>query len=154
MISYVGGDLLAADVEALVNAVNTVGVMGKGIALLFRQAFPQVYDIYRKACDRKEVKPGKVLLVATCRLTNPRFVINFPTKRHWKENSQLADIELGLKDLIRVVKEYHITSIAIPPLGCGNGGLDWEIVRPLIESAFAELPDMQVLIYSPLKPSC
>lgn len=149
MISYVRGNLLEADAEALVNTVNTVGVMGKGIALQFRQAFPQVYDIYRKTCDRKEMKPGKVLLVATGRLVNPRYVINFPTKRHWKENSRLEDIEIGLTDLVQVVKENQILSIAIPPLGCGNGVLDWGIVRPLIENAFAELPDIQVFIYEP-----
>jgi len=149
MIEFTKGNLLEADVEALVNTVNTVGVMGKGIALQFRQAFPENYEAYRKACKRGEVKIGKMFVVATGRLTNPRYVINFPTERHWRNKSRLEDIKKGLEDLVRVVKEKDIRSIAIPPLGCGFGGLRWEEVRPLIVKAFESLPDVQVLIYEP-----
>lgn len=149
MIEYGTGNLLTADVEALVNTVNTHGVMGKGIALQFRQAFPQNYEFYRKACERQEVVTGRMLVYETGSFTNPRYIINFPTKRHWKGKSRLEDIESGLRTLIDVVKSYSICSIAVPPLGCGNGGLDWNDVRPLIESAFATLPDVRVVLFSP-----
>ena len=149
MIEHVTGNLLEADAEALVNAVNTVGVMGKGIALQFRQAFPENYNFYRKACQQKEVVPGKMLVFNTDHLTNPRYIINFPTKRHWRGKSKIDDIKDGLRDLIEVVKTLRIRSVAVPPLGCGNGGLKWETVRPLIESVFATLPGVRVLLYAP-----
>ena len=149
MIEHTSGNLLAADVEALVNTVNTVGVMGKGIALQFRQAFPENYAVYRAACQRKEVQPGRMLVVPTGQLSNPRYIINFPTKRHWKGKARMADIESGLQALVDVVREYNICSIAVPPLGCGNGGLNWDEVRPKIEAAFAALPDIHVLLYAP-----
>jgi O-acetyl-ADP-ribose deacetylase (regulator of RNase III) len=149
MIEYVGGDLLEANVEALVNTVNTVGVMGKGIALQFRQAFPENYKFYRKACEQGETVLGKMLVFKTEKLTNPRYIINFPTKQHWKGRSNIEDIRAGLDDLIEVVKSLSISSIALPPLGCGNGGLQWTEVRPLIESAFATLPDVKILLYAP-----
>jgi O-acetyl-ADP-ribose deacetylase (regulator of RNase III) len=149
MIECVKGNLLEADAEALVNTVNTVGVMGKGIALQFRQAFPENYEAYRKACEHDEVQPGKMFVVPTGKLTNPRYIINFPTKRHWKGKTKIEDVESGLVALIETVKQYDIKSIAVPPLGCGNGGLRWQQVRPLIEKAFAELPDVCVLLYEP-----
>jgi O-acetyl-ADP-ribose deacetylase (regulator of RNase III) len=149
MIEHTTGNLLAADVEALVNTVNTVGVMGKGIALQFRQAFPENYKVYRAACQRKEVQPGHMFVVPTNQLNNPRYIINFPTKRHWKGKARMADIESGLRALIDAVQEYNISSIAVPPLGCGNGGLDWNEVRPKIEAAFASLPDVHVLLFAP-----
>ncbi|MDZ4721202.1 MAG: macro domain-containing protein, partial [Roseiflexaceae bacterium] len=149
MITITQGNLLAASVEALVNTVNTVGVMGKGIALQFRQAFPENYAAYQAACRRKEVQPGRMLVVPTNQLVGPRLIINFPTKRHWKGKSRIEDIDAGLIDLVRVVHEHAIQSIAIPPLGCGNGGLDWQDVRPRIEAAFAALPDVRVLLYEP-----
>src|SRR5215472_9421906 len=132
MIEHVAGNLLDADVEALVNAINTVGVMGKGIALQFRQTYPDNYDFYRKACERKEVQPGKMLVFVTGKLTNPRYIINFPTKRHWRGKTQFKDVEDGLRDLVEVVRQREICSIAVPRLGCGNGGLRWGQVRPLI----------------------
>jgi O-acetyl-ADP-ribose deacetylase (regulator of RNase III) len=147
MIEHVKGNLLEADAEALVNAVNIVGVMGKGIALQFRQAFPDNYNFYRKACEHNQVKPGKMLVFV--RPTNPRYIINFPTKRHWKDKSKIEDIEDGLQDLIEVVKNREIQSIAVPRLGCGLGGLHWEDVRPMIEKAFVDLPDVKVLLYAP-----
>lgn len=130
MLELTKGNLLEAPVEALVNTVNTVGVMGKGIALQFRQAFPENFKVYAAACKRDEVVPGKMLVVPTQRLDNPKFVINFPTKRHWKGKSRMEDVEAGLRDLVDVIRREKIQSIAVPPLGCGNGGLDWRVVRP------------------------
>lgn len=148
MIEIARGNLLEADADALVNTVNTVGVMGKGIALQFRQAFPGNYDAYRKAVAADEVVPGKVFVFRTGAL-HPRYIINFPTKRHWRGGSRIEDIKAGLDDLLHVVQAEDIRSIAVPPLGCGNGGLDWRVVRKLIESAFATLPDVRVLLYAP-----
>lgn len=149
MIEHVSGNLLEADAEALVNTVNTVGIMGKGIALQFRQAYPENYEAYRKACERGEVEPGRMFVFHTGQLGNPRHIINFPTKRHWKGKSKMADIEAGLAALVKLVQDERIRSIALPPLGCGNGGLDWEDVRPRIVAAFAALPETKVLVYAP-----
>jgi len=147
MIFRGDGDLLKTPADALVNTVNTVGVMGKGIALQFKLAFPDNYAAYEAACNRGDVQIGKMFVFR--REKNPRLIINFPTKKHWKGKSKMEDIESGLKALIQVVKKEHIKSIAVPPLGCGNGGLDWEQVRPLIEEAFLELPDVQVQLFYP-----
>jgi O-acetyl-ADP-ribose deacetylase (regulator of RNase III) len=143
------GNLLEADVDALVNTVNTVGIMGKGIALQFRRAFPEMFDAYEKACKANEVVIGRMFVVDRHTLIPPRYIINFPTKRHWKGKSRLVDIEAGLTDLIKCVKELGIKSIAIPPLGCGNGGLNWADVRPLIIKAFANISDVRVLLFAP-----
>ena len=149
-MKIVKGDLIQSEAEALVNTINTVGVMGKGIALQFRQAFPEeYYKNYQKACQNDEVKIGQMHVFETGKLTNPRFIINFPTKKHWRGKSKIEDIKAGLQDLINVVQKKHIKSIAIPPLGCGNGGLLWSEVRPLIEMSFAELPDVEVLLFAP-----
>lgn len=123
--------------------------MGKGIALQFRQAFPRNYEVYRRACERGEVQPGKMLVVSTDRLDKPRYVVNFPTKRHWRGKSRIEDIESGLEALLAEIRRLNIRSIAIPPLGCGNGGLDWEVVRPMIVRAVAAVPEVQVLLYPP-----
>lgn len=149
MIEHVTGNLLEADAEAFVNTVNTVGVMGKGIALQFWQAFPENYAIYRSACDRGEVQPGQMLVVPIGQQANPRYIINFPTKRHWRGKSRMEDIEAGLLALIAAVREHSIHSIAVPPLGCGNSGLNWNGVRPQIEAAFAVLPEVHVMLYAP-----
>jgi O-acetyl-ADP-ribose deacetylase (regulator of RNase III) len=149
MIEEASGNLLEADVEALVNTVNTVGVMGKGIALQFRMAFPGNYEAYKRACERGEVQPGRMFIVPTGGLTNPRLIINFPTKRHWRDGSRLQDIEAGLEDLVRVIRDEGIRSVAVPPLGCGNGGLRWEEVRPRILDALAPLKGVRVLLFSP-----
>lgn len=149
MIEFQDGNLLNADAEAYVNAVNTVGVMGKGIAFQFRRAYPQNYAIYQKACARREVQPGKMLVTQTGQQTNPRFIINFPTKRHWKDKSKIEDIVSGLKDLAHVIVEYHICSIAIPPLGCGLGSLNWDDVRPLIVAEMESLRVVRVIIFQP-----
>ncbi|MHB8843993.1 MAG: type II toxin-antitoxin system antitoxin DNA ADP-ribosyl glycohydrolase DarG [Nitrospirota bacterium] len=149
MIKLVTGNLLEADAEAIVNTVNTVGIMGKGIALQFRQAYPENYEAYRKACAHKEVHPGKMFVFTTNRMVNPRFIINFPTKRHWKGKSRMEDIESGLVDLVRVIRELRIRSVAMPPLGCGNGGLKWSDVRTRIEDVFENLHDVEAHLYEP-----
>ncbi len=149
MIEFTHGNLLQADVEALVNTVNTAGVMGKGIALQFKQAFPANFVAYEKAVKRGEVVPGKMFLFETGTFSNPRYIINFPTKRHWRGKARMDDIETGLQDLIRVLREKQIRSIAIPPLGCGFGGLDWDDVRPLILATLESLPDVHALVYPP-----
>lgn len=149
MIELTRGDLFQADAEALVNAVNCVGVMGRGIALQFKQAFPHNFTAYAAACKRGEVEPGRMLVVETAQRTAPRYIVNFPTKRHWKDKSRLADIDSGLLALIAEVRRLGIRSIAVPPLGCGLGGLAWTDVRPRIERAFAALPDVRVLLYEP-----
>ena len=149
MIELVTGNLLAAEAEALVNTVNTVGIMGKGIALQFKKAFPENTDAYERACRLGEVEPGRMFVVPLNVFQSPKFIINFPTKRHWKGKSKLEDIEAGLAALVEEVRRREIKSIAVPPLGCGNGGLDWNDVRPRIEKAFALLPDVRVLLYGP-----
>ncbi|NER36023.1 MAG: Appr-1-p processing protein [Oscillatoria sp. SIO1A7] len=149
MIKITRGNLLKADAEALVNTVNAVGVMGKGIALQFKQAFPENFRQYKQACDASEVEPGRMFVTDAGQLINPRYIINFPTKRHWRGKSRIEDIETGLKALIEEVKRLEIRSIAVPPLGCGNGGLLWSQVKPLIEQAFEELPEVQVLLFEP-----
>lgn len=150
MIETTKGNLLKAPAEALVNTVNTVGVMGKGIALQFRQAFPEMYRAYEKACEDGDVQLGQVQVFDLGGLVGgPRWIINFPTKGDWRSRSRLADVETGLADLVAKVRKLGIRSIAVPPLGCGNGGLDWREVRPRIEHAFAALPDVQVLLYEP-----
>ena len=149
MIEFQQGDILHADAEALVNTVNCVGIMGRGIALQFRKEFPENYKVYKAVCDRRELQPGKMLVFDLNRLENPRFIINFPTKRHWRSKSRIEDIQSGLVALIEEVGKRKIKSIALPPLGCGLGGLDWNKVRPLIEQAFKDLPDVCVLVYEP-----
>ncbi|MDD4284217.1 MAG: macro domain-containing protein, partial [Fermentimonas sp.] len=148
MIQFTKGNILKADVEALVNTVNTVGVMGKGIALDFKNQFPDNYRIYRKAYEKGELKIGKVLLTNTG-LFSPKYILNFPTKKHWRGYSKLEYISEGLKDLVNLIHEYNIKSIAIPPLGCGNGGLEWEKVKPLMLNALTPLQGVEIIIYEP-----
>jgi len=132
-----------------VNTVNCVGVMGRGVALQFRNAYPENFKVYKAACDRKELHPGRVLTFDRASFENPRFLINFPTKVHWKGKSRMEYIDSGLEALVEEVRRREIRSIALPPLGCGLGGLDWDEVRPRIEAAFAELPSVRVLLYEP-----
>ncbi len=149
MIQYKRGDLLKEEAEAIVNTVNCVGVMGRGIALQFKKRFPNNFKLYEAACKREEVVPGKMFVYETGALSNPKFVINFPTKRHWRGASRIEDIKLGLVDLEKVIKYHEITSIALPPLGCGLGGLEWQDVKPLIEQTFENLPNVKVVIFDP-----
>lgn len=150
MIETIQGDILKADAEALVNTVNCVGIMGRGIALQFKNAFPENFKRYKDVCDRKELEPGKLFIFSTNRFYNPKYVINFPTKQHWKEKSRMEYIESGLKALIKEITEKKICSIAIPPLGSGLGGLRWEEVSSKIKEAFEEVPDVRVLLYEPM----
>jgi O-acetyl-ADP-ribose deacetylase (regulator of RNase III) len=149
MIELTQGDILKAHAEALVNTVNCVGVMGRGIALQFRKAFPDNFKAYKHVCDQKRLHPGQVFVYDLGRLEPPRYVINFPTKRHWRGKSKLADIQAGLDALIREIRARGIYSVAVPPLGCGLGGLAWETVKPMIEDAFAALPEVRVEVYKP-----
>jgi O-acetyl-ADP-ribose deacetylase (regulator of RNase III) len=149
MIRFTQGNLLEANVEALVNTVNTVGVMGKGIALMFKEKFPENYKAYDAACKRGQVQTGHMFVTELPQLTGPKWIINFPTKKHWRHPSKLDWIAQGLQDLRRVILEKPISSIAIPPLGAGNGGLEWSEVRPLIEAALGDLGSVDVVIYEP-----
>jgi O-acetyl-ADP-ribose deacetylase (regulator of RNase III) len=148
-IEYRTGDILAAHAEALVNTVNCVGIMGRGVALQFKNAYPANFDAYAEACKRDEVQPGRMFVFETGYLTNPRYIVNFPTKRHWRGKSRIEDIESGLKALAAEVRSRGIRSIAIPPLGSGLGGLNWADVRPRIEAALRDIEDLQVVIYEP-----
>lgn len=149
MIELVRGNILAADAEAIVNTVNCVGVMGKGLALQFKKSHPENFEAYRHACGAGEVQAGRMFVYATRGMNNPRYIINFPTKRHWRDSSRYADILTGLESLIEEVRRLGISTIAVPPLGCGLGGLDWAKVRPMIEAAFAELPSVRVFLFQP-----
>ncbi|MHB1328180.1 MAG: type II toxin-antitoxin system antitoxin DNA ADP-ribosyl glycohydrolase DarG [Gemmatimonadales bacterium] len=149
MIEFTSGDILKHSAEALVNTVNCVGVMGRGVALQFKNAYPDNFKAYAAACKRDEVQPGRMFVFETGQLTPPRFIVNFPTKRHWRGKSRIQDIEAGLNDLVRVIRAYGIRSIALPPLGSGLGGLDWSEVRPRIEAALSPLMDVQIVVYEP-----
>jgi len=150
MIEFIQGNLLTSNAEAIVNTVNCVGVMGRGIALQFKKQFPDNFAYYEAACKRNEVVPGKMLVYETNGLINPRFIINFPTKRHWRSSSSIEDIKAGLADLVNVIKERDISSISIPPLGCGLGRLRWDEVKPLMETTFIQLSGTNVHIYEPI----
>lgn len=148
MIRYLQGDILKAEADALVNTVNCVGVMGRGIALQFKKMFPDNFKAYAAACRRGEVQPGSMFVFVTNSIW-PRFIINFPTKRHWRGKSRLEDIEAGLIDLTKVIQSYKIRSVAVPPLGSGLGGLDWGDVRLRIERSLSVLSDVEVLVFEP-----
>ena len=149
MISYTRGNLLEAQVEALVNTVNTVGIMGKGIALMFKEAFPDNYRLYSAACKREKVQVGEMFITDLDGLIGPKWIVNFPTKKHWKNKTDLKWIIDGLADMRRFLQEHNVRSIAIPPLGCGNGGLKWSQVKPKIEKALGNLPDVNIIVYEP-----
>jgi len=148
MITYKKGNIFDAKVEALVNTVNTVGVMGKGIALQFKFAFPESYKAYKEAASRNEIVTGKVQIVPVNDINGVKYIINFPTKAHWRNPSKIQWINDGLIDLKKQVQEFGINSIAIPPLGCGNGGLNWDNVKPLIDSLLADLK-IDITVYEP-----
>ena len=149
MIRFKSGDILTEDAEALVNTVNCVGVMGRGVALQFKKALPDNFRAYAEACRRGEVETGRMFVFETGRLTNPRYIINFPTKRHWRAGSRVEYIESGLVDLARVIRDRNIRSIAVPPLGSGLGGLDWSAVRTRIEKKLGEIDNLEVVIFEP-----
>jgi len=149
MIKVSKGNIIDAESEALVNTVNCIGFMGKGIALQFKKAFPENFEAYSHACRAKEVNPGRMFVYETGNMLNPRYIINFPTKWHWRENSRLEDIESGLQSLVQEIRQRGIKSVAVPPLGCGLGGLDWQVVRPMIEKAMSQVPDVDVKLFEP-----
>lgn len=149
-IKLMRGDLLKQnDVDAIVNTVNCVGVMGKGIALQFKNKWPTNFHAYEAACKAGEVRPGRMFVHDAGGLVKPHFIINFPTKDHWRGKSHIEFIRDGLADLVEQIRKLGIRSIAIPPLGCGNGGLEWSVVRPMIEAAFAHLKDVDVRLFEP-----
>ncbi|WP_217605539.1 macro domain-containing protein [Chitinophaga sp. GbtcB8] len=151
MIQYITGNLLNSDASALVNTVNTVGVMGKGLALQFREAFPVNYKKYVDACKAQQLNIGTLLIVQDHNeFLGEKTIINFPTKKHWRQSSKYEYIEAGLTALVEAIQDNDIQSIALPPLGCGNGGLDWQIVKPLIENRLSTL-NSTIYIYEPNK---
>jgi O-acetyl-ADP-ribose deacetylase (regulator of RNase III) len=150
MITFTQGNLLEARAEALVNTVNTVGVMGKGIALMFKERFAENFHRYAAACKAKEVRTGKMLVTEVRELDGPRWIVNFPTKQHWRGDSKIEWITEGLQDLRRFLIENKVESVAIPPLGAGNGGLDWAEVRARIEAALSDL-ESKILVFEPTR---
>ena len=149
MLTYVIGDLFRSPAKVLVNTVNVVGVMGKGLALMFKKAFPQNFLLYAEACKRKDVRVGEMFVTEHLASDGPRWIINFPTKKHWRDSSQLQWVIDGLQDLRHIIEGRGIRSIAVPPLGCGLGGLDWNVVRPEIACALGGLPNVDVLVFAP-----
>ncbi|TAD95743.1 MAG: phosphatase [Bacteroidetes bacterium] len=150
MIQFVKGNLLESKADALVNTVNTVGVMGKGIALQFKEAFPNNYQMYREVCKKKELDIAKLLIIKEINLKGElKWIINFPTKKDWKQKSEYQYIELGLEILAQKILELNIKSIALPPLGCGNGGLEWEKVRSMMIKYLENLEEVEIMIYEP-----
>ena len=150
MITFTEGNLLDAKAEALVNAVNTVGVMGKGIALMFKEAFPENFREYADACKNKQIRVGYVFVTERRNGTGgPKWIVNFPTKQHWRNPSKLEWIRDGLQDLKKFLVDNNVRSIAVPALGSGNGRLDWQIVKPVIQEALDALPGVEVTVYEP-----
>lgn len=149
MIDYTTENIFDINVEAVVNTVNCVGVMGKGLAFQFKHFSPENFKAYQQACRQSKVQPGHIFVFETGTFYNPKYILNFPTKRHWKENSRLEDIQLGLKDLITTIKRLDIKSIAIPPLGCGNGRLHWPSVHQLILDAVQDIEHVKIQIIEP-----
>lgn len=148
-IRYKTGNLLDSPAQALVNTVNELGVMGKGIALQFKETFPASAADYEEAARAERVNVGRMLVTLSGSLQGPRWIIHFPTKKHWRHPSRIEWIRAGLADLANVIQREGIESIALPPLGCGNGGLDWPRVRAEIELALGGLPDVEVTVYEP-----
>ncbi|MDI9407929.1 MAG: macro domain-containing protein [Candidatus Pacebacteria bacterium] len=149
MIKYTNGNLLDSECQALVNTVNTVGIMGKGVALQFKNKFTANFKDYQIACQTKQIDIGKIWIFETGLLDGPKYILNFPTKIHWRGASKIDYIEKGLVDLRRIIEEYQIQSVALPPLGCGNGGLEWREVRPLIESYLGDRPSCEIHVFEP-----
>jgi len=149
MLQYIKGDIFNSDAEAIVNTVNCVGVMGRGIALQFKNAYPDNFKAYESACKKGEIQIGKMFVFPLEKMVNPKYIINFPTKEHWRSSSRIEFIKSGLSDLHRVIHEYNIRSICIPPLGCGLGGLNWHDVRSVIETSLANIQDVKISVFLP-----
>lgn len=153
-VAFKTGDLFLDKSEALVNTVNCVGVMGKGVAYEFKHRWPENYKVYKKICDAKKLRPGQMLIFELGDLFDkggPKFIVNFPTKDHWRAKSKLEYISEGLDALVSEIKKFQIKSVALPPLGCGNGGLDWSVVRPMMVEKLSELVNVNITIYGPLE---
>ncbi len=151
-IEYKNGNMFDEPTEAIVNTVNCVGVMGKGVALEFKRRWPENFKAYKRLCDDKALAPGQMFIFDNNGFLDNgkhRYLINFPTKQHWRSKSKIEYVKDGLVDFVKQVRDLGIRSVALPPLGCGNGGLDWDNVRPLIEEAVAELPDVHFVIFGP-----
>jgi O-acetyl-ADP-ribose deacetylase (regulator of RNase III) len=148
-IKFTHGNLLEADTEALVNTVNTVGVMGKGVALMFKEAFPENFKQYEVACRAKALRVGKMFVTRRDSFLGPQWIVNFPTKAHWRYPSKLEWVEQGLDDLKAVIEHHGIRSIALPPLGAGNGGLDWALVKDVIVEKLKDIVDVSIVVYEP-----
>ena len=151
MLNFTTGNLLEARAQALVNTVNTVGVMGKGIALMFKERFGDNYRQYAVACKANKVHTGHMFITEPAELDGPRWIVNFPTKQHWRSPSKLEWVVEGLQDLRHFLIENKVTSVAIPPLGAGNGGLNWESVKPEIQRALGDLTDIDITVFEPTK---
>ena len=148
-MNYTQGNILESDAEVIINPVNTVGVMGKGLALQFKKKFPKNYKIYKEACQNNAIDVGKLLLVDESNLTERKFIINFPTKKHWRNASKIEYIEEGLRDLVKIIKANTFESMAIPALGCGLGGLDWEDVKLLLEKYLRDIETIEITVFEP-----
>lgn len=148
-IKFKHGDMFQEPTQAIVNTVNCVGVMGKGVALEFKKRWPDNFEAYRKLCRDKKLVPGNMFVFDRGGIINdgPRFLINFPTKNNWRSKSKISYITDGLDDLVKKINELNITSISIPPLGCGNGGLDWKEVKPIIEEKLNALSNVEIIIF-------
>ena len=149
MIEYKTGDILSEEADALVNTVNCVGVMGRGIALQFKRAFPENFKAYAARCKQNEMQPGRVFVFETGQAPPPRWIVNFPTKRHWRGKSRMEDVEAGLRSLADEIRSRGIRSITIPPLGSGLGGLSWPEVHTRLEAALGELDDVRIVVFEP-----
>jgi len=148
MLRYTQGDLFASGAQLLVNPVNCVGVMGKGLALAFKERFPSNFVRYKQVCDAKELEPGKILFVEIDG-EDPRWIANLPTKRHWRQKSRLEDVRAGLSALAEEIRTRQISSVAIPALGAGLGGLDWADVKAVIADELGELSGVEITVFEP-----
>lgn len=147
MLIFTSGNIFEAQTDAYVNPVNCMGVMGKGLALKFKERFPQNYTAYKFDCQRKSVRVGEMHICFIHKHGYPKYIINFPTKIHWKDSSQLSYINAGLHSLLRCIEELNLKSIAIPKLGCGLGKLDWVLVKKEIQRILGNVPNVNIYIY-------
>jgi len=148
MITYTQGNMFDAQVDAIINTVNLVGVMGKGVAFQFKERFPENYRVYQEACKNHTIGIGNSLVVPAVWHGRHILIVNFPTKVHWRNPSEYLYVERGLDNLAEILKQYSIKSIAVPPLGAGNGGLEWERVRAMIANKLSSV-DCDVQVFEP-----
>lgn len=144
-IKYVKGDIFEADTQTIVNTVNCVGVMGKGLALEFKKRYPKMYEEYRKEYEKGRLDIGRLHLYKD---NSNHWILNFPTKKHWRQKSRLEYIRKGLETFAEKYRDWGIKSIAFPQLGCQLGGLNWKDVKPIMEHYLKNLPDLSAVIYT------